>query len=134
MTGGAVMPSSVGVLVQQAARRFGDKTALVFEGQRWSFRELDTASSKVAAQLQQRGIGAGDKVSLFSANGPEWIVAYYAVMKLGAVANPLNLMLTPEEAAFAVNEISSLAVRSGLDGAIITQHWPQRWLLTWRKR
>jgi 2-polyprenyl-3-methyl-5-hydroxy-6-metoxy-1,4-benzoquinol methylase len=38
------------------------------------------------------------------------------------------------EAAFAAGEISSLAARSGLDGAIITHHWPQRWLLTWRKR
>ena len=38
------------------------------------------------------------------------------------------------EAAFAAEEISSLAVRSGLDGAVITHHWPQRWLLAWRKR
>jgi 2-polyprenyl-3-methyl-5-hydroxy-6-metoxy-1,4-benzoquinol methylase len=37
------------------------------------------------------------------------------------------------EAAFAVDEISKLAVRSGLDGAVITHHWPQRWLLAWRK-
>jgi 2-polyprenyl-3-methyl-5-hydroxy-6-metoxy-1,4-benzoquinol methylase len=38
------------------------------------------------------------------------------------------------EAAFAVGEISSLASRGGLDGAILTHHWPQRWLLSWRKR
>jgi long-chain acyl-CoA synthetase len=106
----ATMPTSVGALVREAARRFGDKTALVFEGQRWSFRELDEASSKVAAQLQQRGIGAGDKVSLFSPNCPEWIIAYYAVMKIGAVVNPLNLMLTPEEAAYAMNDCDAVAV------------------------
>ncbi|MES1213070.1 MAG: methyltransferase domain-containing protein [Singulisphaera sp.] len=38
------------------------------------------------------------------------------------------------EAAFATKEISALAVRSGLDGAEITHHWPERWLLAWRKR
>jgi 2-polyprenyl-3-methyl-5-hydroxy-6-metoxy-1,4-benzoquinol methylase len=37
-------------------------------------------------------------------------------------------------AAFAVAEIGSLAARSGLDGAVITHHWPQRWLLAWSKR
>jgi 2-polyprenyl-3-methyl-5-hydroxy-6-metoxy-1,4-benzoquinol methylase len=36
-------------------------------------------------------------------------------------------------AAFAVSEICSLASRSGLDGATVRQHWPQRWLLAWRK-
>jgi len=37
-------------------------------------------------------------------------------------------------AAFAVDEIGSLATRSGLDGITLTHHWPQRWLLTWRKQ
>ena len=37
-------------------------------------------------------------------------------------------------AAFALSEICSLAVGSGLDGATISQHWPQRWLLAWRKQ
>ncbi|MDP2094437.1 MAG: AMP-binding protein, partial [Hydrogenophaga sp.] len=106
----AALPTSVGALLSDAARRFGDKTALVFEDQRWSFRQLDEASSRVAAQLQQRGIAAGQKVTLFSPNCPEWIVAYYAVMKIGAVVNPLNLMLTPEEAAYAMNDCGAVAV------------------------
>ncbi|WP_248113755.1 class I adenylate-forming enzyme family protein [Ralstonia pseudosolanacearum] len=109
------MPTSVGGLVRESASRFGDKTALVFEDQRWSFRDLDIASSKVASQLQQRGIVAGDKVSLFSPNGPEWIVAYYAVMKIGAVVNPLNLMLTPEEAAYAMHDCDAVAVFGSSD-------------------
>jgi long-chain acyl-CoA synthetase len=103
-------PDSVGALLTQAARRFGDKTALVFEGQSWSFRALDDASSRLAAALQARGIGAGATVSLYAANGSEWMIAYYAIMKLGAVANPLNLMLTPDEAAYAMNDCKAVAV------------------------
>ena len=38
------------------------------------------------------------------------------------------------EAAFAISEVSSMASRGGLDGAVISHHWPQRWLLSWRKR
>ena len=109
-TPGNTLPASVGGLLQQAARRFGDKTALVFEDQRWSFRQLDRASSQVAAQLQGLGIAAGEKVTLFSPNGPEWLIAYYAVMKIGAVVNPLNLMLTPEEAAYAMNDCGAVTV------------------------
>jgi len=37
-------------------------------------------------------------------------------------------------AAFAVSEICALAERSGLDGAVMSHHWPERWLLAWRKR
>lgn len=107
---GVHMPMSVGALLCDAAQRFGDKTALVFEDQRWSFRELDDCSSKLAQQLQKHGFGVGDTVSLFSPNCPEWIVAYYAVMKIGAVACPLNLMLTPDEAAYAMNDCGAVAV------------------------
>lgn len=104
------MQDSVGALMGEAARRFGDKTALVFEGHRWSFRDLDESSSRVAGCMQERGIGSGDRVSLFSPNCPEWVIAYYAVMKIGAVVNPLNLMLTPEEAAHAMADCGAVAV------------------------
>lgn len=107
---GATMSSSVGALIREAAVRFGDKTALVFEGQSWTFRELDQASSQVAAALQARGIGAGDTVALYSPNCSEWMIAYYGIMKLGGIVTPLNLMLTPDEAAYAMNDCKAVAV------------------------
>lgn len=107
---GASMCTSVGALIREAAKRFGDKTALVFEDQSWSFRQLDETSSKVAAALQARGFAAGDTISLYSPNCAEWMIAYYAVMKLGGIVNPLNLMLTPEEAAYAMNDCGAVAV------------------------
>lgn len=48
------------------------------------------ASSQLAAQLARLGVAQGQVVSLYSPNCPEWIIGYYAVMKLGAVVNPLN--------------------------------------------
>ena len=104
------MCGSVGELVRQAARRFGDKAALVFEDRTLSFRQIDEASSRVAAALQARGLSAGDTISLYSPNCPEWVIAYYAVMKLGGIVNPLNLMLTPAEAAYAMNDCGAVAV------------------------
>jgi long-chain acyl-CoA synthetase len=107
---GTTMTSSVGALLQQAARRFGDKTALVFEDRSWSFRALDDASSTLAAALAAHGVKPGETVSLYSPNCSEWLIAYYAVMKLGGIVNPLNLMLTPDEAAYAMNDCGAVAV------------------------
>lgn len=112
---GHALGTSVGALVRHAAQRFGDKTALVFEERAWSFRELDEASSTLAAALYAQGISAGDTVALYAPNGPEWIIGYYAVMKLGGIANPLNLMLTPDEAAYAMNDCGAVAVIGSAD-------------------
>lgn len=64
----------------------------------------------MAGQLSKLGVSAGEVVSLYSPNSPEWIIGYYAVLKLGAIVNPLNLMLTAEEAAFAMSDCGAVAV------------------------
>ena len=104
------MQSAIGQLVREAAIRFGDKTALIHEGRRWTFRSLDQASDNLAASLQELGVDVGDRVSVYAPNSAEWIISYYAVLKIGGVVNPLNLMLTPQEAAFAMNDCGAVAV------------------------
>ena len=104
------MQRSVGLLVTEAAARFGDKTALVFDERRFSFRDLDEASSRIASALHGLGVRPGDRVSLYAPNSPEWVIAYYGVQKAAAIVNPLNLMLTPEEAAFAMGDCGAVAV------------------------
>jgi long-chain acyl-CoA synthetase len=104
------MPATVGSLIADAASRFGEKTALIFEDEPWSFRDIDRASSQVARQLQVLGVAEGATVSLYSQNCPEWVIAYYGVLKMGGVVNPLNLMLTPQEAVFAMADCGAVAV------------------------
>jgi long-chain acyl-CoA synthetase len=115
------MEQSIGALLTNAARRFGDKTALVVAGATWSFRQLDSMSSAMASSLGNRGVGRGSVVSLYSPNSAEWVVSYYAILKLGAVVNPLNLMLTPSEAAFAVGDCKAVAVCGALEKLIALQ-------------
>lgn len=104
------MHASIGALLQNAAQKYADKTAVIFGDCCWSFRELDAAASRVAHELQSLGVAQGEAVSLYSPNCPEWIIAYYGVLKLGAIVNPLNLMLTSEEAAFAMGDCGAVAV------------------------
>src|SRR5450830_110378 len=111
----ARMPATIGAFLSEAAERFADKTALVFEEQVWTFKQLDDASSRVAGYLQSLGVGRGDRVSLYSPNCAEWVIAYYGVLKIGAVVNPLNLMLTPDEAVYAMKDCGAIAVFGSAD-------------------
>lgn len=96
------MLKTLGEVLPAAARRFGDRTALVAGGRRFGFRELNELSNRLADSLRGIGVEAGDRVTLYAPNSWEWIVSYYAIHKLGAVANPINAMLTPEEVGFVV--------------------------------
>ncbi len=111
------MFGSLGEILPHAARRFGGRTALVFEGRTVSFAELNDLSDRIAAGLVAQGIQPGDRVSLYAANSWEWIVAYHGVLKMGGVVNPLNMMLTPSEAEYAMNDCGARAVFTTSDKA-----------------
>ena len=114
------MLDTLGAVLPRSARLYGDKTALVIAGRDFSFAELDGLSDRLAKGLAGLGIGAGDIVTLYSANRWEWVVAYYAVAKLGAVINPINVMLTPSEVEFVVRDCGAKAIlASGDKGAPI---------------
>lgn len=104
------MANTVAAFISESARTFGEKIALVFEGRQYSFGELDALSSGLASRLEKLGLRRGDRISLYAPNSPEWVIAYYAILKMGAVVNPLNLMLTASEAAFAINDCGARAV------------------------
>lgn len=105
----------LGQLLPCLARRWGAKTALVTESRSMSFAELDNESSRVAVGLAARGVSAGDRVSLLAQNRWEWIVSYHAVLKLGAVVNPLNVMLTGAEVAYILQDAGSVALLASGD-------------------
>src|SRR6187402_1049713 len=98
------MVATLGQILPEAARRFGDKTALVVEGATFGFAELDALSSRVAHGLVSVGVAPGDRVTLYGPNCWEWVVAYYAIAKTGAVVNPISSMLTSEEVGYVVRD------------------------------
>ena len=104
------MLASLGMVLPHAAELYGDKTALVFENRVFSFAELNDLSNQLAIGLTRLGITAGDIVTLYSANRWEWVVSYYGVLKLGAVINPINVMLTPSEVEFVVHDCGAKAI------------------------
>ncbi len=66
----------------------GDRTYLIFEGRRYSYRDLDAITTRIANALQALGIRKGDHVALLLDNRPEILWLYYALAKFGGVAVP----------------------------------------------
>src|SRR5215210_8261176 len=74
------------------------------DGRRLTYREFDAAVNRAANMLSSHGVGKGDVVSLLLPNGAEYVIAYFACFKLGALAGPVNSLLKPEEMAFVVGD------------------------------
>ena len=97
------------------AQKYGSKAALVCGKRSFSFRELCNLSGQLANALQGLGVGPGDRVTLYSQNCWEWIISYYAVSRLGAVINPINVMLTADEVLFVVKDCGARAILASQD-------------------
>ena len=75
-----------------AAQRYPDRTALVFENATFTYRQLDDAVRRLAAALASLGITRGSRVAVYLPNLPQTVIAYYASLALGAevvMTNPL---------------------------------------------
>ncbi|MFG1667732.1 class I adenylate-forming enzyme family protein [Streptomyces sp. Y7] len=108
---------SPGGILRRAAARYGDKIALVTAARTMTFRELGADSDRIAAALAARGVRPGQPVSLYAQNRWEWVVAYHGALKSGAVVNPVNVMLTPEELAFVLRDCDAAAVFTSAEQA-----------------
>ena len=84
-------------LVHDAAEDHPAKPALVFQGRAITFSDLDDRVDLTAAALASLGVERGDRVALLAGNVPEFVDALYGTVRAGAVACPLNVMLTPDE-------------------------------------
>jgi long-chain acyl-CoA synthetase len=67
--------------VARSAQRFGSKPALVAGGRTLPYLEMHDLCDRVAAALHEIGVRPGDRVSLYSANRWEWVVAYHAALR-----------------------------------------------------
>lgn len=104
------MWNSVSTMLADVSQKSPDKIALVCGERRHTYRDIDTAARKFASLLRRLGLREGDTVSLYGENSFEWLVGYYGAMRAGATVNPLNLMLTPKEVAFAVNDCGARVI------------------------
>lgn len=94
----------VGDVVAEAARRWGEREALVFEGRRWTYAELSGEVDRVARGLVAAGVQAGDHVGVWLVNRPEWVFLQWAIPRVGAVTVGLNTRYRVDDVAYAVDQ------------------------------
>ena len=85
--------------IESNARRFGGKPALLWEDGKLTWSELDRLASGFSQHLSAQGVQAGDRVALVLPNRAEFVIAFLAILKLGATAAPLNPLVKSEELA-----------------------------------
>ncbi|HEX2386061.1 MAG TPA: class I adenylate-forming enzyme family protein, partial [Candidatus Binatia bacterium] len=89
------------------SRAFADRTFLVYEDDRATFASFARAVVALAHELEQQGVGKGDRVALVMRNLPEWPVAFFAASLCGAIVTPLNAWWTGPELEYGLTDSGS---------------------------
>ena len=87
-----------------------DRAAYIWYGRRITFAELNRLSDQCAAMLQAAGIEPGDPVALFMGNCPQFIIAFYGILKAGGIHVPVNPMFKEHELLFELNDTHATLV------------------------
>ena len=90
--------------VLHAARAFGDREAIVYEGERVTYSGFFLAAATLAHELVARGCRKGDRVAIAMRNLPEWPIAYFAIVSIGAIVTPLNAWGTAAELTYGLTD------------------------------
>ena len=76
---------------------FGERPLILLGDRRIRYVDADAQSARLALGLLASGVGKGTRVGLLMPNGPDWVVAWLAVTRIGAVLVPLNTFYKPRE-------------------------------------
>ncbi|MBW1999851.1 MAG: long-chain-fatty-acid--CoA ligase [Deltaproteobacteria bacterium] len=99
-------------VISRGARYFPGKDAILFGQQRFTYEQLNERVGRVASYLGEQGISRGDRVAVYLDNRPEWIMIYYGIVRVGAVAVCIS-------SAYRSSEVEHLVSDSG-PGILVT--------------
>ena len=94
----------LGDYLRRRAMEAPDKPALIFYGTVITYAELDRLSDKCAALLSQHGAKPGDRIAVFLQSSPQFVIAFYGILKLGCVHVPVNPMFREHELEYELND------------------------------
>jgi len=121
--------------LEQAASKYPQNRALSYLGNDIVYADLDRLVNKAANSLMKLGVKKGDRVALYLANTPQFIIALYSVLKIGAIAVPINPLYQSAEVAYELKDsgaktvivmsrfyplIQEIREESGLENVIVT--------------
>jgi long-chain acyl-CoA synthetase len=95
---------NLAVMLRESARAHPEKAAVVSDDVRLTYDHLDALSNQVASGLRADGLEPGDRVALMLPNVPQFVIAYYGVLKAGGIVVPLNVQLKAQEIAYFLGD------------------------------
>ena len=101
---------SIGQAFDEATARAPERTAVVFYGRSITYRELRDATDRLACALARLGVKKGDCVALYLLNSPQFIIAYFAALKCGAVVTPISPVYTSHEVRYQLEDSGARAI------------------------
>jgi long-chain acyl-CoA synthetase len=90
--------------LEEDARKYPDTPCTIFKGAKITYREMDEITDRLAAGLADIGVKKGDRVGIFMPNTPQFVMAYFAILKLGAVVVATNPLYSAREIEHQLND------------------------------
>jgi len=84
--------------------KYPDQSAIIYLGESLSYSRLKNLIDRFATSLVQLGISKGDKVMLYISNSAQWVISFFAIQKIGAVAIPIPPIYTSFEIEYMIND------------------------------
>ena len=101
---------NLSILVESSAQDYPGHVAVIFNDRKFTYAELNAAANMFANALTKLGIGRGDKVAVMIPNLPYFPIAYYGILKTGATVVPFNVLFTPREVAYHLEDSDAVAL------------------------
>src|SRR4030042_2707843 len=91
-------------LLDNAVKDFPEKESIIFQGRKITYRQLGEEVAHVASGLAQRGLKKGQRMAMMLPNCPQYIAAYYAILKIGGIVVNVSPMYVERELEFQLKD------------------------------
>jgi long-chain acyl-CoA synthetase len=105
--------------LEETAAKFPDRPCTIFKGRVITYREMNELTDRMAAALAALGVKPGDRVGLFIPNTPQFVIAFYGILKAGGVAVATNPLYSPREIIHQLKD-------SGIETMVVMSNFYQR--------
>lgn len=83
--------------LEDSARKYPQKTAVIFKGRKINYKELNELSDAIAAALISNGFKKGDRAVIYMVNTPQFVISYFGILKAGGIVIATNPLYTERE-------------------------------------
>src|SRR5262249_44800149 len=101
---------NLALVLSENAERFPERTAVICDERKLTYGELDVQTNQLANSLARLGLARGQKMLIMLPNIPEFVIAYYGILKPGGVVVPINILYKSREIEFLLEDSGAIGL------------------------